>query len=210
MAVIRTRNYVSVLYPESARPNWRDILSAECIKAFVSPLHDKDVNPDGEVKKPHYHVILAFNTLKTQVQAQAIFDKIGAVHCQPVNDLVGYCRYLVHMDNPEKYQYDPTNVESFCGADYSEVIKTAADRYKALSDICDYICRMGYMSYCALLDDLRLTNYEWFKVAADNSIFFTSYLKSKLWTDKAIREGLLPSDYQMNIRRQKIIENLSE
>lgn len=183
----RTRNYVSILYPESAKPNWQEILASFCVKAFVSPLHDKDINPDGTPKKPHYHVILAFNGVKSIEQAQFIFNEIGAIMCQPVNDLVGYCRYLVHMDNPEKYQYDPKEVLSFSGADWSETIKTSADRYKALNNICDYIATKNIVSYSILIDELRTENYEWFKVACDNTVFLKEYLKSKDWTNN--RDG---------------------
>lgn len=187
MTVTRTRNYVSILYPESAVKDWEHVLAAHCIKSFISPLHDKDINPDGTPKKPHYHIVLAFNGVKTKEQAQAIFNTIGAINCQPVNDLVGYCRYLIHMDNPEKYQYSANDVKSLCGADWSETIKTSADRYKALSDICDYVASKNIVSYSVLIDSLRTENYQWFKVACDNTIFLKEYLKSKDWTNN--RDG---------------------
>lgn len=185
----RTRNYASILYPESAPADWREVLQSHCVKAFVSPLHDKDINPDNTPKKPHYHVVLAFNSVKTKAQAQAIFDSFGAINCTPINDLVAYCRYLVHLDNPEKYQYDPNDVQSFCGGDWSSVIRTAADRYKALSDICDFIVQHQILSYSFLIDDLRESNFEWFKVATDNTIFLKEYLKSRDWTNERLRNG---------------------
>ena len=45
----RARNWSLVVYPESA-PG-RDILDDYHIPWVESPLHDKDVNPDGEIKK---------------------------------------------------------------------------------------------------------------------------------------------------------------
>lgn len=181
----RTRNYVSILYPESAVPNWKEVLAEQCVKAFVSPLHDKDVNPDGTPKKPHYHVMLLFNGPKTELQANGIFSKIGAIRCQPVNDVVGYSRYLVHMDNPEKYQYEPSEVLSLSGADWYETIKTSADRYQALNDICDYINEKHIYAYNVLVDNLRTENYQWFKAACDNTVFLKEYLKSKSWSENA-------------------------
>ena len=47
----RARNWSLVVYPESAPENWRDILDDYHIPWVESPLHDKDVNPDGEIKK---------------------------------------------------------------------------------------------------------------------------------------------------------------
>lgn len=53
----RTRNFATIVYPESANPGWKEILRDLHIPAFISPLHDMDCNPDGELKKPHHHVI---------------------------------------------------------------------------------------------------------------------------------------------------------
>lgn len=48
----RTRNWATVVYPESAPKNWREILGEMRVPCFLSPLHDKDINPDGTPKKP--------------------------------------------------------------------------------------------------------------------------------------------------------------
>ena len=48
---VRARTWTFILYPESAPENWRYILDGYHIPWVESPLHDKDVNPDGTVKK---------------------------------------------------------------------------------------------------------------------------------------------------------------
>ena len=55
---VRARTWTFILYPESAPENWRDILDGYHIPWVESPLHDRDVNPDGTVKKAHRHIIL--------------------------------------------------------------------------------------------------------------------------------------------------------
>ena len=50
MAENRKRNWVFVLYPDSAPENWREQLREMLVPGFVSPLHDKDVNADGDRK----------------------------------------------------------------------------------------------------------------------------------------------------------------
>ena len=52
----RSRSYATVVYPESA-PDFLERLNDLKVPCFVSPLHDKDINPTGEAKKPHYHVL---------------------------------------------------------------------------------------------------------------------------------------------------------
>ena len=102
----RTRNFATVVYPESAPDNWQSILEEQFVPAFISPLHDSDLNPTGEPKKEHYHVVIMYDSVKTMEQAQDLFQKIGGVGCERVQSIRGYARYLCHLDNPDKHQYD--------------------------------------------------------------------------------------------------------
>lgn len=88
------------------------------IPVLISPLHDKDVTPDGEIKKAHYHVIIMYGGVKTAAQAEAIIKKIGGVGVVPINHLPAYARYLIHLDDPDKAQYDVHDVTALSGADY--------------------------------------------------------------------------------------------
>ena len=56
----RSRLWVFVAYPESLPENWLDIIADWHVPCCISPLHDKDINADGEAKKPHYHIVLQF------------------------------------------------------------------------------------------------------------------------------------------------------
>ena len=147
----RTRNYASVVYPESAPDNWQDILSEQFVPAFISPLHDNDFNPTGEVKKPHYHVVIMFDSVKTKDQAIEVFSKIGGVGCEVIQSIRGYARYLCHLDNPEKAQYSQELVRSLCGADYSSVIGLVTDKYKAIGEMIDFCREKNVYSYSDLL-----------------------------------------------------------
>ena len=181
----RTRNYATVVYPESAPENWRTVISELCIPCFVSPLHDQDVNPTGEPKKPHYHVLIMFEGVKTQDQAEAIFDLIGGVGCEKVQSIRGYARYLCHLDNPEKVQYNTEDVVMYGGADYIGTIGLAIDKYNAIGEMIDYCCSNQVYSYSDLLEWCRVNRFDWFRVLCDNGTFvIKEYLKSKMWTDK--------------------------
>lgn len=181
----RTRNYATVVYPDSAPENWQDILSEQFVPAFISPLHDKDLNPTNEVKKAHWHVMIMFDSVKTFEQAQEIFDKIKGVGCEKVNSLRGYARYLCHLDNPEKAQYNQENIRSMCGADYSNVIGLVTDKYKAIGEMIDFCMSNNIYSYSVLLEYCRMERFDWFRVLCDNgTVVIKEYLKSRSWTDK--------------------------
>ena len=59
------RNWAFVAYPESMPENWFELLQGTGLPIAVSPLHDKDVNPDGSIKKPHYHMICYYENTTT-------------------------------------------------------------------------------------------------------------------------------------------------
>ena len=45
----RFRNFATVVYPESAPADWLTVLDSLHVPAFVSPLHDADVNADNTI-----------------------------------------------------------------------------------------------------------------------------------------------------------------
>lgn len=181
----RTRNYVGIVYPESAYPNWQEILADECVPAVISPLHDKDINPGtDEPKKPHYHVMICFGSVKTHKQAQAIFDKLSVkgVQCKAVSSVSGQARYLIHMDNPEKYQYKAEDVVSLNGADWSSMVMTSTDVFKTMKEICEYCRKNRIFSYSDLCDFTMQNNFDWFRIISSHTVFFKEYLKSRSWS----------------------------
>lgn len=88
---VRTRNFATVVYKESAPENWQEILSGFFVPVFVSPYHDKDINADGTPKKPHWHVLIMFEGVKTVEQVTKLFEQIGGVGCEIVNSLRRLC-----------------------------------------------------------------------------------------------------------------------
>lgn len=178
----RTRNYATVVYPDSAPENWLDILSNEHVPAFVSPLHDRDTNPTGESKKSHWHVMVMFDGVKTVGQAKNLFDKIGGVGCEVVKSIRGSARYLCHMDNPEKAQYKPEDVKCFGGADYNSVCSLPADRNKIIREMINFCDQNKIFSFAWLIRYSMDEKPDWFNSLCSNSTYvIKEYLKSKRW-----------------------------
>lgn len=182
MSVTRTRNFTTILYPESAVTNWRDVLAEMCVPAIVSPLHDKDTNPDGTPKKPHYHILLMFSGVKTVEQVHGLVKTFGAIKPQIVSNAQSMARYFIHKDNPEKYQYDSAEIQNFSGADWSELVKTSRDRYDTLQEIIAFIDEKKMFSYYDLVNYCRLNNRRWFEVVCDNTVLLKGLCQSGEWT----------------------------
>lgn len=181
----RTRNFVTILYPDSVAENFKEIISSSCIPCLLSPLHDKDKNPDGEFKKPHYHLLIMFDSVKSLEQAEDFVSELNGVGCQKVNSLRGQARYLCHLDNPEKYQYSVDDVQRFGGVDYRYIIGLQSDKYGNIAEMMDFCVENQVYSYSQLLIYSRLSNENWFRSLCDNaSVVMIEFIKSLEWTDK--------------------------
>ena len=187
----RVRNFATVVYPESAPEGWLNTLSEQFVPCFVSPLHDKDVNPTGEPKKPHFHVIVMYEGKKSLEQVKELFDSIGGVGLEKVASIRGYSRYLCHLDNPEKAQYNTDEVLCFCGADYVNTIGLPSDRYKAIGEMLDFCVANEIVDYAELLIYCRLHKYDWFRILCDSGTYvMKEFLKSRLWSKMRQEEGI--------------------
>lgn len=187
---VKKRSWAFVLYPESAPKDWREQLKQSGIRCAVSPLHDKDVNPTGELKKAHYHIILTYDGPTTYSNVKALTNgKLGQTVPQPLEQIRGYYRYLTHEDNPEKIQYSKTDIETLNGFsihDYVEMTKSEVD--KRIREIIDLICDTGITEYSDLILILKDSGEEMaehFQIARTNTLFFKSFLTS-MWRKKVL------------------------
>lgn len=178
----RTRNWTFVIYPgDSAPENWLEILKSLNVKGFVSPLHT-DVNPDETEKKAHRHVLLMFEGKKSFSQVKAIADMLNAPHPQYVQSKAGMARYLCHLDNPEKKQYEPSKVINLGGADYLEAVSTAADLDRTISEMEEWCDEQGVFSYAALSRYARKNRPDWTRALRHRcTIHMKAYLQSCQW-----------------------------
>lgn len=189
----RFRNFATVVYPDSDNmpEDWLSVLQDWKTPVLVSPFHDQDVNVTGEPKKPHYHVLIMFEGMKSQDQVRELFDQIGGVGLETVNSLRGYARYLCHLDNPDKHQYFPGDVKAFGGCDYIEMIGLPSDRYEIIGEMIDYCESERIVSYATLLVYARHNRQDWFRILCDSgTIVMKEYLKSFGWSlDQENKKG---------------------
>lgn len=196
----RSRNYATIVYPNkeyldsiapaydgadgygSAPTNWQEIIADLHTPVMISPLH-QDYNPDGAMKKPHFHVLFMFETVKDwELQVKPIFESFGGVGREFVNSARGYARYLCHLDNPEKEQYNPEDVKCLGGADYRAVVHLPTDDIKILADIFAYIKANQIYSLAELLDICAANNPDWFStIAMSRAYIVDKYIKSLTW-----------------------------
>jgi len=92
MGLSKTRNWGFVIYPESTPDGWQDLLADTHIPAFISPLHDRDTDENGEVKKAHYHIVRMLNGPITQKRANELIEPFcGTKSAEYIKSLRGMC-----------------------------------------------------------------------------------------------------------------------
>ena len=130
---IKKRNWTFVLYPESAPKDWMEQIKLSGLLAAVSPLHDKDVNPTGEAKKAHHHILLVYSGPTTYNAVAKFTASLNATIPQALESVRGMYRYFSHKDNPEKYQYPEEDIIALNGfniADLVELTKSEVNELK--------------------------------------------------------------------------------
>ena len=184
----RSSKWTFLIYPDSC-PNawenqWKDILVALHVPCAVSPLHDKDLNPDGEEKKPHYHVMLEYDSLKSFKQVSEDIAILNGTIPQIVKSPVGMIRYFIHKDNPEKHQYDFADITVLNGFDIEKYDSyTDAEIDHIIADITNFIDVNQIYEYADLVAWTRNKENEhfedWYKIIRKNTFFFSAYLSSR-------------------------------
>lgn len=177
----KKRNWSFVLYPESAPADWLERLKLSGLMGAVSPLHDKDINADGEPKKAHYHIILVYAGPTSFNVVNALCESLNQPIPQPLESVRGYYRYLTHKDNPEKYQYSDTDIVTFGGFDYRDYVEmTKSEVLKCIRSVQALIRDNDISEYSDLLDLLDDNDMvEEYDVASSHTMLFGKYIDSR-------------------------------
>lgn len=117
--------------------NWMEIFSNLKKEPFLFMawcLHDKDVKEDGTPEKEHLHIRIRY---KNQVWNSAICERTGLPYQYKIIERVqksfrGAVRYLIHYDDPDKYQYD---YDMIGASDFDELKTFFDDNEESFSEL---------------------------------------------------------------------------
>lgn len=179
---VESRNWVFVLYPESLPVDWLDILID--VRGVLSPLHDKDVNPDGTIKKAHYHLLLTFEGKKSNLQMEALAKQLNCPSPQICKCVRAQVRYFIHLDNPEKHQYSKQEYRSIGGFDLDTYLsKSLSEKEQEerlfVADMLKIINECDIIEYEDLLIYVMQERAEDYQLFRSNSFVFVNFLKSR-------------------------------
>lgn len=153
--------------------DWIEQLRQTGLAFCVSCLHDSDVNPDGRVKKPHWHVIVSWGGPTTFRSARGLCDMLHCPLPQMLVNPTGAYRYMQHLDNPEKHQY-AEKPKAYNGWE-RPLEKAEVEQLK--TEIRHIMYYEDCIEYDELLEVLETYGPEYVDVANNNSIFCNQILK---------------------------------
>ena len=100
---VRTRNwFITINQNAECFADFKERIISINKLTFAYILHDKDIQTE-----PHYHCVLKYEDAKTFGMIQKHFP--GA-HIESAESMYKCCRYLIHLDDPDKFQYSITEV----------------------------------------------------------------------------------------------------
>lgn len=182
------RIWACVGYPESLPTNWLEILQETGLQIAISPLHDKDLDPTGETKKPHYHIIFNYDGPTTYNNVKTLCDSLKMTIPIKLESLRGMYRYHIHIDNPDKYQYDDRDrilINGFDASSVDALTKTEVDKF--INEILEFIEDNNILEYRDLIFELKdFPNMR--LVACSHTVLFNTYIKSKRHKRKEMKD----------------------
>lgn len=186
----RTRNWAVIFYPEDLPEDWKDKVDELHCKWIEGPLHDRDLNADGAPKKPHIHTLFMFEAVKTEEQVMDLFRGIfgeseagsvpGVPKPQQVSDRCAVVRYMAHMDNPDKAQYDPNDIVGHNGADPAEILRySATETRHMIIAMEEYIEQEQITELTDFAAAIRYDHPEWHTLLATKmTMYFSAFIRS--------------------------------
>ena len=84
----------------------------QACRHYVYILHDKDVNEDGSLRSPHFHILCTFVQNKSFNSVASLVVSSQNTFVQQLQDVGGAFAYLTHQNNLEKFQYNSDDLVS--------------------------------------------------------------------------------------------------
>lgn len=108
----KSKIFTGSLYPDAENYDCAKVLDTikSKFKEWAFAAHDSDVNDDGELKKLHIHWVGRGDP--RTLSAVSKFLGIPEHDIEIGRNFNSLVRYLIHMDDPDKFQYSPDIVET--------------------------------------------------------------------------------------------------
>lgn len=134
----RDRCHCLLLYPDD-NTHMEALRRIERSYDYAYILHDRDYTEDGEIKKPHYHVLVRFGQARW---SSAICTELGIKenYIEKPRNFKNALLYLIHFNDSDKAQYDVNEVKGTLKTRLiQEISKVDKSECEKILEILDHI-----------------------------------------------------------------------
>lgn len=154
----KARYWTAVGYVENMREDWQDEIGRLLQYPFVYCIHDKDKQGDGDDRKTHVHIVVAYGNTTTYKSALALFRRLNKEGCEafntcePVANIRYMYDYLIHdtEDSKKKGKFLYDKSERIAGNNFdigSFEQLSIADKERMAEEIEDVIIEQEITNY---------------------------------------------------------------
>lgn len=204
---IKKRHWVYIVYPESAPEDWIEVLKDTLVPFAVSPLHDQDVDIVGNLKKPHWHLIVSFDGPTTFNCAASYCEITKGPLPKACGSLKGAYEYFTHKNSLDKYHYSSTEIQEYNGF---VVEVTNNESMKINKELAKLIYAENIIEITEL--ECLIRNYygdEYYVAFVRNAYYFNMLIKS-LRHNPERRRKKMKRKINQNNQFKNIEENMEE
>lgn len=95
--VQKARYWTAVMYPESMVENWEEEIGDILQVPYAYCIHNQCVDQQGEPRKNHVHIMIAYANTTTYKAVMSVFEKLGTVNkVERVHNVRHMYNYLIH------------------------------------------------------------------------------------------------------------------
>lgn len=197
----QSRVFTCEIYPDSESYDCNMLLRrlSSYWDKFYYILHDKDIYTEedwdkyyqnnkkepawqiGDLKKPHYHVIAVNSSPCMLGRAAKKFD-LPSNQVQTVQKFKNAVQYLIHLNNPNKYQYEPEEIVT-----NDESLPTILKRKQEAEEKADMLLQFILTSDICTITELSkyaIKNHLWDELRRGQHIY-TALLNEKRYNNES-------------------------
>lgn len=177
---VRSNCWSFVLYPDD--PIFPDVYRKlmGLADSYWAVQHDSDKKDDGSLKKIHIHFIAKFPFSSSFKSLSELLSLPNGF--EPVKNLRASLRYLIHLDNPDKAQYNP---DSVCTNNVTQLHKAFTEQMDMDDAVLSFLVYLEENPFCSWSMAVKWCIQSGFGALLRSS----GYFMKSLWSENSRKGG---------------------
>ena len=178
----RSKFWAFIVYPESCDLNrFIEDMTNYRVPYAISPLHDKDLDKDGNIKKAHYHIILAYDNPLSFNTVADFTKQYGTIpiKLQSVEEYYNYFDHSEVAGHDGKALYKKDDIIRCNGFDLRNYCKISkAKQSNITKELSQFIFDNKIFEYSDFITYAIGMGADYFDIAVSRTLYFNHLITS--------------------------------